>query len=288
MDIMNDLEEQLVTYYDKLIVFLPKFFLGLILSFIVYKLLKVFGRRIRKFLDAKAVDKLMVNFFDGLVHVIIVCLSIFIFLYSIGQTGIASGLLGAATISSVVIGFAFKDIAENFLAGVILAFSRPFRIGDYVQTNSVEGNIVEMSMRETHLKTADGKDVFIPNGQLIKNPLYNYTIDGFIRGNFTVGVGYDSEVEKVRAQILEVVKTVPGVLLEEKLPRTHITKLNTNTVDIEVHYWINTLDKRYSGLEIKSQAQAKVLNALNSTNVSMPATIVELIDYTAKPNSQIV
>lgn len=288
MDIMKDLEEQLVTYYDKLIVFLPKFFLGLILAFIVYKLLKVFGRRIRKFLDAKAVDKLMVNFFDGLVHVIIVCLSIFIFLYSIGQTGIASGLLGAATISSVVIGFAFKDIAENFLAGVILAFSRPFRIGDYVQTNSVEGNIVEMSMRETHLKTADGKDVFIPNGQLIKNPLYNYTIDGFIRGNFTVGVGYDSEVEKVRAQILEVVKTVPGVLLEEKLPRTHITKLNTNTVDIEVHYWINTLDKRYSGLEIKSQAQAKVLNALNSTNVSMPATIVELIDYTAKPNSQIV
>lgn len=286
MDIVTDLKEQLLSYYDSLIVFIPKFILGLILAYIIYKVLKVFEKRLHKYLTAKTEDKLMVNFFDGLMHVVIVMLSIFVFLYSIGQTGIASGILGAATISSVVIGFAFKDIAENFLAGVIMAFSRPFRIGDYVKTSSVEGSIVEMSMRETHLKTSDGKDVFVPNGQIIKNPLYNYTIDGFLRGSFLVGVAYESDVESVRKIILEAVRTVPGILLEDKLPRTHITNLNTNTVDIEVHYWVNTFDKNYSGLEIKSQAQSKVLVALNDATVGMPATIIELIDYSSKSDAK--
>ncbi|MFT4534844.1 MAG: small conductance mechanosensitive channel [Saprospiraceae bacterium] len=282
MNIINDLKDQLLNYYDNIIVFLPKMVLGLVLAYIIYRILKIFEKRTHKYLDTRTEDKLMVNFFDGLMHVTIIIISIFIFLYMIGQTGLASGILGAATISSVVIGFAFKDIAENFLAGVIMAFSRPFRIGDYVQTGAVEGNIVEMSIRETHLKTADGKDVYVPNGQIIKNPLYNYTIDGYLRGNFTVGVAYDSDVEAVRKTILDVVRSVPGVLLEDKLPRTHVTKLNTNTVDIEVHYWVNTFDKRYSGLEVKSQAQAKILKTLTDAKVGLPATIIELIDLTAK------
>ena len=282
MNIINDLKDQMLNYYDNLIVFLPKFVIGLLLSFILFKILKIFERRFHKYLDARTEAKLMVNFFDGLIHVTITIISIFLFLFVIGQTGLASGILGAATISSVVIGFAFKDIAENFLAGVIMAFSRPFRIGDYVSTGTVEGNIVDMSMRETHLKTSDGKDVYVPNGQIIKNPLYNYTIDGYLRGNFTVGVAYDSDIEAVRKTILDVVRSVPGVLLEDKLPRTHVTKLNTNTVDIEVHYWVNTFDKRYSGLEVKSQAQAQILKTLTEAKVGMPATIIELMDLTTK------
>jgi len=286
MNIITDLKTQLLSYYDNLIVLIPKLILGILVTFIIYKILKVFEKRIQKYLDKKTEDKLMINFFVELMNAIVVVFSIFIFLSSIGQTRIASGLLGAATISSVVIGFAFKDIAENFLAGVIMAFSRPFRVGDYVMTSSVEGSIVEMSIRETHLKTSDGKDVYVPNGQILKNPLYNYTIDGFLRGSFVVGVAYESDVETVREIILKTIRTVPGILLEGKLPRTHITKLNTNTVDIEVHYWINTFDKRYSGLEIKSQAQAKVLDALNKENVGLPATIIELIN--SSPSSKIV
>ena len=279
MKIIDDLINQVVGYYDSFIVFLPKLILGLVISYLLYKILRGFTKRFVKFLTAKTDDKLLINFLDGLINTALILLSIFLFLYIIGQAGLASGILGAATISSVVIGFAFKDIAENFLAGVIMAFNRPFRKGDYVQTGSVEGSVVEMSIRETHLKTSDGKDVYVPNGQIIKNPLYNYTIDGFIRGSFTVGIAYESDVESVRKTILGVLKTVPGILLEGKIPRTHVTKLNTNTVDIEVHYWINTFDKRFSGLEVKSQAQAKTLVALNNDKVGMPATIIELIDH---------
>jgi len=159
MKILEDLRSQIGGYYDNFIVFLPKLILGLVVSYLVYRILCVFEKRILKYLDKRTEDKLLVNFLDGIMNIGLVIFSTFIFLYIIGQAGLASGILGAATISSVVIGFAFKDIAENFLAGVIMAFNRPFRIGDYVKTGGVEGSIIEMSLRETHLKTSDGKDV---------------------------------------------------------------------------------------------------------------------------------
>lgn len=280
---LTDLTLQLEHYYDSLVILIPKLIFGLIVISIILLVLRYLRRRLLKFMSIKADDQLLVGFINNIFQIVNIIFATLLFLYIIGQSGIASSVLGAATVSSVVIGFAFKDIAENFLAGVIMAFNRPFRIGDTIMTGSVEGSIVEMSLRDTHVKTFDGKDVYVPNGQIIKNPLYNYTIDGFIRGSFTIGVDYESDIEKVRKIILSIVKDVPGVLTEDKLPRTHVKNLNTSTVDIEVHYWINTFDKNYSGLEIKSLAQSRVIMALTKSNIGMPAQIVELKNYGSSP-----
>ncbi len=280
---LEDLMLQLESYYDSLVVLIPKLVIGAVLVTIFLFALRYLRRRVVKFAGLKADDQLLVGFIDNIFRTVNISLGVLLFLYVIGQAGLASSVLGAATLSSVVIGFAFKDIAENFLAGVIMAFNRPFRLGDTIMTGSVEGSIIEMSLRDTHVKTFDGKDVFVPNGQIIKNPLYNYTIDGFIRGNFTIGVDYDSDIEQTRKIILEVVENVPGVLNDTKPPRTHVKNLNTSTVDIEVHYWINTLNKKYSGLEIKSLAQSRVIMALKEYNIGMPANIVEIKNYESSP-----
>ena len=119
-------------------------------------------------------------------------------------------MLGAATISTFVIGFAFKDIAENFLAGVMLAFNRPFRLKDTIKTGNVEGNILEMHLsRYTH-KNFRRKDVYIPNAQIIKTPLYNYTIDGFLRQEFIIGIDYKSDIDLARNTIIDVLLKFKG------------------------------------------------------------------------------
>jgi len=112
-----------------------------------------------------------------------------------------------------------------------MAFNRPFRLGDTVKTADVEGVIIEMSLRDTHIKTFDGKDVYVPNGQIIKNPLYNYTIDGFLRGSFTIGVDYNSDIEAARSIILSILKSTAGILQTTKPPRTHVKTLNSSTID---------------------------------------------------------
>lgn len=283
MEIINDLRVQIASYYDNIVAIIPKVFLAIILVIILMTILKYLRKRSVKFMLKKAEDKLLVGFIDSVFRIINISIGLLIFLYTIGQAGIASSVLGAATISSVVIGFAFKDIAENFLAGVIMAFNRPFSIGDTVMTGTVEGTITEMSLRDTHIKTFDGKDVYVPNGQIIKNPLYNYTIDGFLRKSFDVGLDYGTDIDTARNIILKAVNTIPGILQEEKLPKTIIKSLGASTINIQVLYWVDTFNKQHNALEIHSQAIKRTLNALENAGVNLPGDIIEIKNYQNLP-----
>jgi len=282
MEVLSDLQEQLFSYYDDLIIVLPKFLVALIAVFLFVFASRFLRKKLVNFVLRKAEDKLLINFFDSIIQGAIGIIAFLLFLYIIGLAGLAGSILGAATISSVVIGFAFKDIAENFLAGVILAMNRPFRIGDTVKIIDVEGSIVEMSLRDTHIKTADGKDVYIPNGQIIKNPLYNYTIDGFLRKSFSIGVAYESNIDQARQIIQETISTIPGVLGKAKKPQTLIKDFGTSTINIEARFWIDTFQRQYSVAEIQSQAMKSVLKKLGDAQINMPGDIIEIKNFKPK------
>jgi len=279
MEIISDLKGQILSYYDAMVILLPKVAVAFVVTFIFLMVVNFIRKRTMKFMMGRADDKLLLNFVANIFQILTIVIAIILFLYIIGMGGVASSLLGAAGVSAFVIGFALKDIGENFLAGVIMAFDRPFRLGDTVETGDVSGRIVEMSLRDTRIKTFDGKDVYVPNGQIIKNPLYNYTIDGFLRHSFVVGVDYDTDIETTRKLIMKILHETEGVLKGEKEPRTHVKNLGTSTMDIEVFYWIDTFDKTKSSLELKSIIQSKVITLLSEANVGMPADIIEIKNY---------
>ena len=280
MNFIEDLKNQFISYYDNIVTLTPKLVMAILVSIILITVLSFFRRKFVRYLKVNAKDKLLANFSNSILRFLNGTIVVLSFLFIIGQGKIATSILGAAGISAFVIGFALKDIGENFLAGVIMAFDRPFRLGDVIKSGDIEGTITEMSLRDTHIKTFDGKDVYIPNGQIIKNPLFNYTIDGFFRGNFTIGIDYNSDIEKARSIILDAVKGVPGVLNEDKQPRTHVTKLDSSSINIEAHYWIDTFDSNYSGLEVKSQAQTLAYESLVKNGIKIPYSTFEIIQKT--------
>ncbi len=280
MKFFQDLEILIASYYELFIDFLPKFVIAIIACTLIIISVRFIRKKIVKVISIKAEDKLLANFVDQVLWIISITIVFLLFLYMMGMKTMAGSILGAAGVSAFILGFAFKDIGENFLAGIILAFKRPFRLGDIIKTGDVEGTILEMNLRDTHIKTADGKDVYVPNGLFLKNPLFNYTIDGFLRGNFTIGIDYGSDVEKVRGIIQKVLNDIPGILKEAKPPRTHVKMLNVSTIDIEVFYWIDTFDNTYSSLELKSVAQTKIIDALTLENIVLPASIVEVVNRT--------
>ena len=282
MDILIDLQNQFNIYLSSLIEYIPKLAVATIIVTIIAIILKMVRKKLNGYLRNNADDQLLVNFISSAIHIVNIIVLGLLFLYILGLGGIAGSFLGAAGISAFVIGFALKDIGENFLAGVIMAFDRPFSIGDTIKTNDVEGVIKMMSLRDTHVKTFDGKDVFVPNGQIIKNPLYNYTMDGFMRQNFTIGVDYSADLNQARTIIMNTIRSIPGILGDEKPPRTHVKNLNTSTIDIECHFWINTFDEKYSGLELKSIAQSRTIKALIESGIGMPSDIIELKNYDEK------
>lgn len=283
MEILNDLQNQVLSYYDSLIAIIPKLAIAILLTGLFLTIMGWVRRKVTAYLKDRADDTLLPNFISDIFKIVNIFIGSIIFLYVIGQIAIASSILGAAGVSAFVIGFAFRDLGENFLAGIIMAFDRPFRVGDTVKSQDVEGSIVEMNLRETHIKTFDGKDVYVPNGQILKNPLYNYTIDGFMRRSFTVGLDYDSDIERARKLIIEALAKTPGILTTTKKPFCMVSAFAASTVTITVQFWIDTFDKQNSSVEVHSQAMTNVLQILTDSSFNMPGDVIELKNYKDRP-----
>ncbi len=277
MEIIDDLFVQFTSYYDKLIVLIPRVLIAVVVVGLFLFLMTLIRKRLKKFLESKADDKLLVNFFDKLFQIFNITIAILLSFYIVGLAKLAASALGGLGLGAIIVGFAFKDIAENLLAGVMMAFKRPFKVGDVIETQGIIGSVVVMNIRETHVKTFDGKDVYIPNGQILKNPLFNFTIDGFMRHQFKIGVDYNSDIERVRKIIMDVLMNVSGILKEGKMPLTMVSEFQSSTIEITVQYWTNTFDKSHSSVEIKTQAMRLVLEALQLNKVEMPSDIIEIV-----------
>ncbi len=248
--------------------------LGTLLFFIfLSRKSKIF---LEKRLTRRMDDDLLANFLAGIFASLVVIVGIMIILRIIGLTGIVSGMLAGAGISAFIIGFALKDIGENFLAGILLAFKRPFKIGDIVDISGIRGQVLSLNLRDTQIKTLDGKDVFLPNSILIKNPLINFTIDGYLRYDFMVGLDYGSDYLGAMLVIDSALRGIPGILEENKKVTVRVHELAESTLNIEINFWVDTLDDTIGDLDIKSTAILSVLTALENAGFNLPAKIIEL------------
>ncbi|RAI94984.1 mechanosensitive ion channel family protein [Algoriphagus yeomjeoni] len=231
---------------------------------------------LRRRLTRRMDDDLLANFLAGIFATLVIIVGIMIILRIIGLTGVVSGMLAGAGISAFIIGFALKDIGENFLAGILLAFKRPFKVGDIVDIGGVRGQVLSLNLRDTQIKTLDGKDVFIPNSILIKNPLVNYTIDGYLRYDFIVGLDYGSDYKGAMQVIDLALRGIPGILEEQKKVTVRVNELAESTLNIEINFWVDTLDDSIGDLDIKSTAILSVLTSLEKAGFNLPAKIIEL------------
>jgi small conductance mechanosensitive channel len=185
-----DITQVLENYYESIVSLMPRLAMAILVLIITYFIANSTKKLVARRFSPKMDDPLLAKFLSRVAKVIILSIGILFVLNIIGLGGIAGGLMASAGVGAFVIGFAFRDIGENFLAGIILAFDRPFRIGDTVELDGQKGLVVTLNLRNTQIKTFDGKDIYIPNADVIKNPVVNYTIDGFLRHNFTIGLGF--------------------------------------------------------------------------------------------------
>jgi len=275
----NDLLISLQGYYDDFITLLPKLVMAIIVFSILFFLANNGKRVVTQRLSNQMDDPLLAKFLGRIVKVGVIVFAFMVVSKILGLGDIAAGIFTGASFSAVVIGFAFKDIGENFLAGIILAFNRPFRVGDTVELDGQTGVVVTLNMRTSHLKTFDGKDVYIPNASIVKTPVINYTIDGFLRQEFVVGLDYGSDVDKAIDLIVKALDTVDGILTNSKKVNVFVSNLNTSTIDLTVQYWLDTLDRKVPGTVVKTKAINKVLMTLDDAGFYLPGNVVELKNY---------
>lgn len=278
------MKDQLIAAFnefaDKIIRNTPDITVGIILMLLFLFIGSAAQSLIRKRMLRKIEDRLLVNFAGRIVFMIMAIIGIVIFLNQIGLGKAASGLLAGAGVSTLILGFAFKDLGENFLAGFFLAFSRPFGTGDVIEVEGLKGIVKMLNFRNTHIRSFDGRDIFLPNAMLIKNPLQNYTKDGLLRYNFVVGLDFGDDVAKAGRVIMETLMANRSIEKENELkPFLQLEEFGTSTINLGIYYWINNANFLGDIAFLKTEVMTEVLRALVSNGFTLPADIVELKIY---------
>lgn len=278
MEKLNEKLTEAYTYFQEnwsvLVVAFSVLIIGILLANLISKVLT-------KRIKTKVTSSLSELFIAQIIRIILKVITFLFFLSLLGFNDITTKILAGAGILTFVIGFAFKDIGENFLAGIILAFKSPFLENDLIESEGIVGYVKELRIRETLVKTTDGKDVFIPNSQILKNPLINYTLDGFLRYDFKLGLDYSSDVKKAILLILDTLQQLEGVVKVDKIPTVVIDELAASTINLKIFFWIDTTkssSKTYH-MNIKNVVMQQVLFRLTEEGFEMPSDIVEIKQY---------
>ena len=201
-----------------------------------------------------------------------------------GLDGIATGLLTAVGGGAIILGFAFQDIGKNFLAGIILAFNRPFNIDDTIKIDNIFGKVKELSFRYSHIKTFDGRDIYIPNSDVLTKPVENYTADGFYRVDFTVGIGYEDDIQAAKKVIQDILDANKEIVRDADHENFVIEdELAASTVNLKVFFWVDTVDYRRASRVLRGLIIKEVKEALAAKDFNLPSDVVELKLYKNSP-----
>jgi small conductance mechanosensitive channel len=179
-----------------------------------------------------------------------------------------SDVIGILGIGSVAIGFAFRDILQNFLAGILLLLLEPFRIGDQIVVKDFEGTVEEIQTRATLIKTYDGRRVVIPNASLFTESVVVNTAFKTRRMQYDVGVGYGDGLDEVERILLDAVRGVPGVLAEPA-PDVLVVDLAASSVNVRVRWWTEGSLQTHV-LQVQSSVLKAAKQALVAAGVDLP------------------
>lgn len=282
---ITSIDEAFEEFYLSFIEKLPNIGLGILIIILGVLLGSWIGNFARTRISNRTRDPLMSKFLGKSIRILFIVISIMIGLRAAGLGGIATGILTAAGASAVVLGFAFKDIGENFIAGIILSFNRPFNINDTVEVGNNFGKVKALEFRYTKLKTFDGKDVYIPNSDVLTEPVTNFTEDGFYRWDFIVGIAYENDIDGAKAIIMKVFEELPDVIEDEEHQNFVIEEeLATSTVNLKVFFWVDTKDFRRNALIQRGIVIRKVKEGLEKGGYYLPADIQEIKLYGPEKN----
>ncbi len=189
-----------------------------------------------------------------------------------------TSLLAGVGVVGLALGFAFQDIAANFMSGFIMALRRPFEVGDLVEIGGQKGTIERLELRATLITTLQGLSVIIPNKDVFQNPIINFTRTGDRRMDLEVGVAYEAPLEQVRDLALAAVRAVPHRNTARE-PELYYTEFADSAVNFSLRLWLSSADEP-TYLSARSEAIIAIKKCFEDHKISIPFPI-RTLDFSA-------
>ena len=209
----------------------------------------------------------------NVVRTVIVLGGVLIALDLLNATALVTAVLGSAGVVGLVLGFAFKDIAENYIAGILLSLRQPFAPGDLVVIDGNEGRVVALHSRTTMLMTLDGNELRLPNALVFKAIILNYSRNPRRRFDFTIAIDPAQSIRSAQSLALEQICTIEGVLVDPG-PSWTVHEYSPTGIVLRFFGWV---DQRESDLgKVRSEAIRLVKGAFGRAGIEPPRTVYHL------------
>jgi small-conductance mechanosensitive channel len=244
--------------------------LGAIVCFVVTIFVaNLLARLVTKYSQRRTKDSLIAHFIGKIAWAIIFIFGVVLTLGILGLGTISDKILAGAGITTFVVGFALKDIGENFLSGLILAFSRPYKVDSLIECDGIKGVVKDMTLRQTTVEAENGKIILIPNSKIISNPLMKYSTnnDTDLRQEFFIQIE-ESKAREATKLIRDTIASFDFIMKRPEKPiRTAIDSLTGDKVKLQVVFWFDTAKFKGSESETKSDVILAVLDALRKNEI---------------------
>lgn len=242
------------------------FFVTLIVGFIIVKLLiKLF----RKLLAKTKLERIAQKFILSIVKVALYLIWILILLSELGIS--ITGIVAALSAAVLAVGLALQDSLANLANGIIIVSGKFFKEGDYIYVDGVEGTVKNINLLSTTILTSDNKTITLPNSHIVNNPMTNFNREKTRRVDLEFDVAYDTDVEKAKSVINEVVQSDGRIYLEPK-PFMGLKSLNENSIKIVLNVWVDNEDY----WDVYYYLIENIFNQLKKNNISIPFNQLEV------------
>jgi small conductance mechanosensitive channel len=253
---------------------LPLFLIGILLLILTWFISALSLRAANALLGRRIESSLLRDVMSRAIAALVFVLGLYVVLRVSGLTALAVTIIGGTGLLGLAIGFAFRDIAENFLASILISIQRPFAMGDLIEVDGETGFVQRVNTRATLIMTRDGNHVQVPNAIVYKNTITNFTANPRGREDFVVGIGYDDSIAEAQETALAVLREHPAVL-DDPEPLVLVESLGAATVNLRVTFWIDI--EKYSQLKVRSAVIRLTKVAFDKAGVSMPDEAREVV-----------
>ena len=236
-----DLEKWIDKGYDLIINFGPKVIAAIVIWIIGSWFIKNILKTTRKVMTKGDYDESLKQFLLNLIKWVLKIVLIIVVLGTVGvETTSFAAVIAAA---GLAIGLALQGSLANFAGGVLILIIKPFRVGDFIKGQGIEGTVKEISIFNTKLVTFGNQLAIIPNGKLSNDNIINFTEEGIRREAMTFGISYDSDIKLAKDVLLSLVNEQETVIqLEGKAPMVVVSELADSSVNLSLRYWAKNED----------------------------------------------
>ena len=267
VEVASTLMDQLETYAEGFIRLLPNLGLAIIVLVATWLAAKIITGLVQKGLKTARMRNALADLLTTLTGIGVWVLGIMIAATVVFPSLEPASILAALGVGGIAIGFAFKDIFENFMAGAMIMLRKPMRIGDFIECESVDGKVEEITIRDTYVRQTDGQLVMMPNAMLFKNPVYVRTDKDLRRFEIIAGVGYGEDVDRCREIIRKAVEGI-DLVKQDKGIDVFAREFNSSSIDYTVRWWAESKPRDMH--ESRDKVIAAIKRALDDEGVEIP------------------